>query len=409
MAPTDLILTAVRRAVLALPLLASTAALAEGNPWGIAGELDITHDSNVLRAPTGSSVSDTVYSAGIRGQYEQGIGRERLKVNALLEHNRFQNQRELDNLSHEVSVGLGFEPGNLVFGQLDLRSARSLANRSLDNGSVLAEGNLERQTQASLRLSKGVVTTWTLLGGLDAYQRRESEPAYSFSDLSYHSVDVGVRYQSTPDLSLTTLLRRTQGEYPNLGSGDSYSRSDLELRALWEPTGASQLDVRLVRGATAHSLATIRDGSQLSGAVSWAWRASGKTRLFVRAARDSDTGARDISTGSTDATTSYSDALVRTTVDMGLGWRATSKIALDATASRSQRSLSASLQSGANSSTGSDRTHTLQLSLTYQALRNLQLACQARRESRSIRGDVAGQSFSYSSTSYGCSVQAWLR
>lgn len=399
----------MRRAVLALPLLSATAALAEGNPWGIAGELDITHDSNVLRAPTGNSVSDTIYSAGIRAQYEQGIGRERLRVGALLEHNRFQNQPELDNLSHELTMGLSFEPGSLVFGQLDLRSTRSLANRSLDDGTVLAQGNLERQTQATLRLSKGVVTTWTLVGGFDAFQRRESEPAYAFRDLSYHSLDLGVRYQSTPELRLTALLRRSQGEYPNLESGDKYSRSDLELRGLWEPTGASQVDARLVWGSSDHSLATIRSGTQWSGAVSWTWQATGKTRLLARAARYSDTGARDISTGSTDPATSYNDAQIRTTVDLGVRWRATSKIVLDATASRSQRSLSASLQSGANSSTGSDRTHTLQLAVSYQALRNLQLGCQVGRDSRSTSGNVAAQSFPYSSTTFGCSVQAWLR
>ncbi|MBQ0959913.1 hypothetical protein KAK06_13250 [Ideonella sp. 4Y11] len=399
----------MRRAVLALPLLSATAALAEGNPWGIAGELDITHDSNVLRAPTGGAVSDTIFSAGLRGQLDQGIGRERLRVNALLEHNRFQNQRALDNLSHEVTVGLSFEPGNLVFGELNLRNARNLANRTLQDGRVLTQGNLERQTQTTLRLSKGVVSTWTLVGGFDAFQRRESEAAYALSDLSYHSLDLGVRYQSTPELRLTALLRRSQGEYPNLGSGDDYSRNDLELRALWEPTGASQVDTRLVWGNSDHSLSTIRSGTQWSGAVSWTWQATGKTRLLARAARYSDTGARDIGIGSTDIVKNYNDALIRTTVDVGARWRATGKILLEATASRSQRSLSASLQSGTASSTGSDRSHTLQLAVSYQALRNLQLACQAGRESRSISGNVAGRSFPYSSTTFGCSVQAWLR
>ncbi|MBQ0929191.1 hypothetical protein [Ideonella alba] len=399
----------MRRAVLALPLLSATAALAEGNPWGIAGELDITHDSNVLRAPTGSAVSDTIFSAGLRGQLDQGIGRERLRVNALLEHNRFQNQRELDNLSHEVTVGLSFEPGNLVFGELNLRNARNLANRTLDNGTVLAQGNLERQTQANLRLSKGVVTTWTLVGGLDAFQRRESDAAFRSQNLSRNSMDLGVRYQSTPELGLTALLRHTQGEYPNLGAGDDFSRNDVELRLTWEPSGASQLEARLVRGVESHSLATVSDGSQWSGSVQWAWQLSGKTRLFSRLARDSDTGARDSNSSSTDTITSYSDARVRTTLDLGVRWQATGKIAVDAAASRSQRSLSASLQGGTSNSAGSDRTQTLQLTATYQALRNLQFSCRAAREQRSTSGVVAGLSFPYSSTSYGCSVQAWLR
>ncbi|MBQ0943133.1 hypothetical protein KAK07_07275 [Ideonella sp. 4Y16] len=410
MAPTEFFVTAVRRAVLALPLLSATAALAEGNPWGIAGELDITHDSNVLRASAGNAVADTVYSAGIRGQLDQGIGRERLRVNALLEHNRFQNQKALDNLSHEVTVGLSFEPGNLVFGDLGLRTARSLVNRTLGNGTVLADGNLERQTQANLRLSKGLVTTWSVVGGLDAFQRRESLSAYRSQDLSRDSADVGVRYQSTPDLGITALLRHTQGEYPNLGAGDDFSRNDLELRVNWAPSGASQLELRLVRGVESHSLTTVRDGSQWSGSVQWAWQLSGKTRLFSRLARDSDTGARDLSTsGSTDTITSYNDALVRTTLDLGARWQATGKIAVDLAGSRSQRSLSASLQGGTGNSTGSDRTQALQLTATYQALRNLQLSCRAARESRSTSGVVAGQSFPYSSTSYGCSVQAWLR
>lgn len=410
MAPTEFFVTAVRRAVLALPLLSATAALAEGNPWGIAGELDITHDSNVLRAPSGAAVADTMYSVGLRGQYDQGIGRERLRVNALLEHNRFQNQHDLDNLSHELALGLSFEPGSLVFGELNLRTARSLANRSLDNGTVLAQGNLERQTQANLRLSKGVITTWTLVGGIDAFQRRESETAYRWQDLSRNSVDLGVRYQSTPNVGLTTLLRHTQGQYPNLGGGDDFSRNDLEMRLTWEPSGASQLELRLVRGVESHSSTTVRDGSQWSGSVQWAWQMTGKTRLFGRLARDSDTGARDLTSGgSTNTATSYNDARVRTTLDLGARWQATGKIAVDLAGSRSQRSLSASLQGGTSNSTGSDRTQALQLTATYQALRNLQLSCRAARESRSTSGVVAGQSFPYSSTSYGCSVQAWLR
>lgn len=382
--------------------------MAEGHPWGLAGELDITHDSNVLRAPPGSAVADTVVSTGIRGQFDQGIGRERLRVNALLEHNRFQNQRELDNLSHELTVGLSFEPGRLLFGDLNLRSSLNLANRSLIDGSILAKGNLERQTQANLRLSKGVVTAWSLVGGVDAYQRRESADAYAFRNLQTRSVDFGARYQHSPDLRLTSLIRYTQGEYPQWRTGDLFSRNDVELRGLWAPSGGSQIDARLVRGQVAHSLAIVRDGVQWSGSVSWSWQVSGKTNVFARLVRDSDTGVREAGT-SAGTSGSVNEALVRTTLDFGVHWQASSKLAWDAGASRSQRSLSAGLQNSNANSVGSDRTHTFQLTATYQAMRNLQLSCQAARDSRNINGVVAGVSFPYSSTSYGCSVQAWLR
>lgn len=393
--------------VAAAALAASPMAHAEGNPWGLGATLGVARDTNVLRTPDAQAQSDTIATLGVQGRLDQPLGRHRLQLNASVERNRYSDRTDLDYTGYNVNGQLDFEPGDRLFGTLSLNSTQVAFNYDPSIGSSPKAQNLERNHQIAVRLRQGVVTRWTVEGGAEVQRRDESDTVFAYRELERQAVDLGVRYQHTPDLGVGSLVRYAWGAYPQLGaSGDPFHRTDLEAFANWQASGASQLDMRLTATSDHHKLASVRSGTQWSGAVRWRWQPTGKLSFSTRLARESDTGSRD--QAFLGNALQFSDARQRTSLDVSGVWLASAKIRLEARLAAARRSLGASLQA-LGSQSGSDTTQQARLSLVYQPTRNLEAGCSVSHDHRSVSGDTQGLSYAYSGTVFSCHAQAWLR
>jgi len=396
-----LALTALAAAMLTPP------AQADGNPWGLGASLSVAHDSNVLRTPDAQAQGDTIATVGIQGQLDENFGRHRLQLNASVARNRYSNRSDLDYGAYNISGQLDLEPGDRLFGKLSLNSSQVAFNYDPSNGSTRTAQNLERNHLVALRLRQGVVTRWTLEGGVELQRRDESDAVFDYRQLQRQALDLGARYQHTPDLSVGGLVRHATGSYPNQGaSGDDFRRTDLEAYASWQFSGASLLDLRLTASDESHDLASVRSSTRWTGAARWRWQPTGKLSFSTRLARDSDTGSRD-QTLLGNALQS-NDARQRTNLDLSGVWQASGKLRLEAQWSVSRRNLDASLQA-LGSQSGSDISRQARLALVYQATRNLEAGCNVTHDSRSVSGNTQGLSYAYDATVFACYAQAWLR
>lgn len=380
---------------------------AQVSPVAIGAALQVMRDSNVLRTASDQAVSDTITALGVRATVDQPIGREKLHLLAAFDSNRFDSMSSLNNNSYSVLANLDWAAIANLSGAVGGETSNQLNRYDQALSGRFAGLNMERNARLYARARVGMVTKWTLESGVEATQRQDSADLLKYRNQRRQSVDAGVRFQPSPELSAKMLVRYATGQYPNLGTGDDYHRSDLESSASWQATGASLLDGRLTWSRERHSLLTSRSSNQWSGTLGWGWQASGKLQTAVRLTRDSDSGGNAV--GSGELSSQYADATVRTTLATSATWDATSKIQLKLGLNYSVRDLDSALLNLGTERFATDHVRSLSVAATYKAMRELDLGCNLSSERRTVTGDAAGLTFPLEATVLGCFGQLWWR
>lgn len=392
------------RTAAALTLL-STAGLAaaQSSPYTFSLSQTITHDSNVLRAPAASAKSDTLSTTGLSAVVSERIGRQRLRGNLGVQVVRFGDTQALNHVVPSAGLTWNWETVERLQGDIGFNHTQQLYREGTSSAAAAQGKNVERTTDAFARVRLGVVTEWTLEGGLAAARRDYTLAAYAAQALRRQSVDVGVRYQPQPDLSLRALVRQNSGKYPNYSAtlgADEFDRTDLEGQVNLRLSGATVVDARLARSRETHSQAALRSSSLWSGGVGAQWQPTGKLGLTARLTRDTDAGNQEFLSGA-----AASDSRLSTRVELGARWAATDKIGVGLGWQDTRRDLQNSISS--TQLVADDESRTLSVNASYQLMRTLGLGCAFTDQRREVSGSTL-LSYPYTARTLSCSAQLTL-
>lgn len=384
----------------ALALLSSLGlAHAESDPYALTVSQSLSRDSNVLRVRDSAASADTISTTGLGLSVDQPIGRQRLRASLGAQALRYSNNSQLNYVSPNASLNWDWATADRWQGEVGATHAQKL-NSDNTNSVLAAQGkNIERTSTAFARARVGVVTLWTLDGGVTGYDRRFSSAAFANQEQRRLATDLGVRYQPQPDLSVRGLVRHTSGSYPRFSTAlgaDNFNRNDIETVVALRLSGATAVDLRLTRSQESHSQLLLRSSHTWSGAMGVQWQPTGKLDFRAGLVRDNDTGSQDLTNG-----TGSTDARLSTRLDLSAQWRATDKIQLTTRFQQTQRDLQAAAATLGLDVQGQDELQQVSLEAAYQAMRALALGCNFSYEKRTVTGNQA-LSYPYSDHVVGC-------
>ena len=415
----------LRAVALAGAITAAGLALAETSPYYVGVSQTFGHESNLLRlndavtVPSGYSRADTVSSTALLAGIDQPIGRQRLRGDLALRHNRYSDNDRFNNESYSAKLALDWATVNRLSGTLSGTATRTLSSFNLQEVGFLNAKNFEDTQAVDASVQMGVVTQYSLLasaGHRDVSNslQRDSVQARNFSQ---DTGSLGLRWQPSGALILGVGLRSTKGHYPKFGRNpldnsflsDSYTRNDIDLTAYYEPSGLSSLSARLSSGKTDYERANQRNFSGVTGSLNWGWQATSKLRLNTTLSRDTGQESYAVSTlTNTPATADYSR--VNTNLRVAADWALTSKVALTSSVTTSQRDLVSSLPSlqGQNITTsGSERYTSFAVGARWAPTRSSLVGCSANTDR--ITGSGSHAATRIKGTGFSCYGQLTLQ
>ena len=403
-------------ALIAFAGLGGGTALAQSSPYYLGVSQALSYESNLYRVgggqvlPANLSKSDSISGSSLVAGVDQTISRQRVYGSANLRANRYANNKSLDNQSYGLNLALDWATINNLSGTLSTSADQSLAQFNNRNaaGTVETKKNEVRSTALDASVRLGVVTRYTLEATLGHHERSYSAVEYASREYRQDSASLGFRFRPSSALTLGAALRGTQADYlrfrllaPGVYQSDRLLRQDIDLTALWQPTGASRINLRLSPTRTRYDRDISSDFSGLTGSLAWAWQPSGKLKLNTTASRDTGQSSDAVNLGIFgNGVTDYS----RTTDALALraNYELSAKVGLNAGAVLAHRALRNSFSlpgNPTNSISGSDNTQTLSLGARWQPTRAIQVGCDASAENRSSSNSQLSVSLSGNSLS----------
>jgi hypothetical protein len=413
----------VHRAVTSLLLACSLATLgatvhAEGHAYTFGARQSFTHDSNVAR--TISPQSDTISSTGLFAIVDQPLGRERLTGQLSMARNHYNRFERLNNTSVNGFALLDWSTVGRLSGDIRVNHNQGLYS-DFSGGASGGRRSTVKTTDGIANMRVGVVTRWTLEGGLSISRTRFDNEELSNSDINYRTVSAGVRYTPSDLMSLGIGGRQTEGEYPHVPtvSGASarsdFDRKDLDLTGSWHPTGRSNFSGRISRSDLHFKSAGTRSNTLTTGELGYQWNPGGRLKLDAHFKRDSTAGlyglqAGDIASG-LPITVETAETRISNIYTGTAHYEITGKIRLQFDVTRIDRKLDNSILTSMASAvqTGSDRTNVERLAATYEVTRSGQLYCSVGRTSRSVKDSSARLTYPYTANQVSCGGQFALQ
>lgn len=373
---------------LAAGLLAHGAAIGQATdrPWYVGLTQNFTYDSNVLDASTGE-LDDTISTTSLRGGLNQRLGRQRLRADVELNHQRYKDLTERNNNGYHVGATLDWETIERLSGSLALRSQRQQTSFSVAGITPVSLSNIERSDDLSFLARLGVVTMLGLELGL-GYRRVDfSAPEYASREYKQGDASFGVVYRPSGILSLSAGVSGADTRYlaPTTGQTerDRAERRDVYVAANWVPTGASTVDARLSFGKTEYELATTSDFEGVTGALTWNWRPGGRLSLATTLSRESGQESGFLPSPDGSTTTNATDfAQVTNRARLAGRYELTGKTELTGGLGYARRSFT----DPGTGAAGRDNTTTVAVGVRWAATRTLSLGCDASRDMRRASG-----------------------
>jgi hypothetical protein len=384
-------------------------------PYYVGVSQTVTADTNIFRLDKAGPVKrDLISSTALEAGLDQPLGRGRFVADIRLNTNRYKNNDQLNYSGGEGNLRLDWESINRVSGDIVLYRRQSLYNPP--NGSISNERDVVSDMGTNIRARLGLVTVWSLDGGVAYNQTRHSNSQQTAQELNQTSGNVGVSFRPNDLWSVRLGLRETSAKYPqailvanNNYLSDNIKRHDIDLSGNWNPSGASKLDARVSVTRENHSQQGYRNGNLLTGLVGHNWLITGKTSLRTELARDTSVGAGDRNLGLLGQPNG--NATVRNSISFNGKWEATAKVSVDGGYSYGRRKLEnvalTNNNTGVLSKTVSaqDTTNTLSIGATYRPNNTVQLGCKLTNEKRGVSGDTNAGTSRYSVDTGMCQLQ----
>lgn len=364
-------------AAAALTCVASAGLAQEPNPYYIGASQGLTRDSNVFRVP-GDAIpgpsSDTISATSLLAGLDQPIGRQRLFADAAVRAVRYSENKLLDHTGGSLLAGLDWAAIDVLQGRISYSYDRALARYGTDLG--FTDPNvrvLQTAEELVLRGQYGLVALMSIEAGFT--RRKLDYSIQSTNTFDQDTISAGVRFRPSGALTLGLGLRRTDGTYPFAVAGavtgpDDFDRDDIDLLAVWQPTGASSLTARLSRTREDHQGVATRNVRSNTGLLSWNYKPTGKlglTTLYVR-----DTGAETTFVASPAGGTTAVNSPLATTLQAELEYLATGKLKGLLVARQVKRDLGGI----------DDKLTELRLGVDWAPLRSVNVGCSISREDR---------------------------
>jgi hypothetical protein len=379
-------------------------------PFYVGGSLGITHVSNIFHESSASN-NDNVVSIGLLGGVDKRLGRQHLRLEGSVQDNRYNDNRDLNNLSYTVRTALDWQTVGDLSGTLSAKSDRSLADFNVGNGvTQIFKKNTERNDEYQAIARLGVGSRYTVEGGW-LYRRREFS-AEEYDRFAFHQNTGSLGFYATPggNLRLGLVARHSNGQNPRYPNGlftidpvtqlpkaltvrNDYTRNDLDFTMRWNTGGHSTLNTRISRSKSSNSFQGLSNVNGTTGAVGWSWQTTAKLQLNLQYSRD---------TGQESVVRAPDVNRIYTTWQLGGNYALTGKVSLSATAAdkRTRRST----ESAIALANAFEASKTYNLGLRWAYSRGLSLGCQYDHASR----DSSVPLYVYSANSYGCTGQAVL-
>jgi hypothetical protein len=371
----------LRPVVAAAALAAMAAAHAQSSPpWYVGAQQAFTHDSNIYRTNTGE-ISDTISSTSLLGGVNLPFGRQTFIADALVRHDKFSDESQLDNTGYRVGARLDWATIERLSGSVDLSSRQDLARNDLLSATGDNARTLQRVDNASFTGRIGATSVLAIQGRL-GHQRVDYDTDsalinYDALDYKQNFASLGLVYRPSGLLTLGIAGRVTKGKYHNAVPQDEYDRKDLDLTATWVPTGISRVTARLSATDEQHDVQTQRDLSGVTGAVQWDWRPTGKLRFLSDLSRDTGSQvafAQAVLPTGEILTATAPDSRVVTTASVRAFYELTAKIALDAEVRHTNRNYEV---------IPDDRTNLFSIGARWDPTRSIAVGCSLAKQTRS--------------------------
>lgn len=366
------------------------AAHAESSPYYIGASTSVGYDSNVFRLP--DAVGDTTYNYGLVGGIDQTIGRQRVYASGAVRETRFVDLKQLNHTNYNALAGVDWQTLYSLSGTLSYSTAQNLYNYGGTSTIQSKAKNLETRDEVIVKGNWGATSLMSLETSYNHRKLSYTDPAYRGNELSQDGWSLGLNYKPSALLKLGTAVRYTQGKYQLSRDFDRY---DVDLTGTWVPTGLSTVTARLSYGKRKSRNGTSAlDFKATTGQLTWAYQPTGKLRVTSSFTRDS--GAESGFLNGTGGDTSR----LTNSANINAQYNLTAKIQLNAGVAVSNRSL----KTGALD--GNDTYRTASVGVSYAILRNANLGCNFRRDTRSASGQG---SYDFRNSSVSCSAQILLQ
>jgi hypothetical protein len=397
----------LRRARLALACLACAAQAAfaqEPNPYYIGASQTLARESNLFRtaeSATPGPSRDTVSSTSLLAGLDQPIGRQRLFADLALRAVRHDENSQLDHTGGNLLAGLDWSAADAFEGRISYALDRALVRYGADLGFDAGSGRvLQTAKELIVRGQYGLVALLSVEAG---FARRELDFSIeSGNAFEQDTVSAALKYRPSGALTLGVGGRRTEGSFPFAGAAgsavrnDDFERQDIDLLAVWVPTGASSLTARVSRTNEDHEGLAVRNVRGTTGLVAWNFKPTGKIELVTTFVRD--TGAETtFSTTRAPGGAAVSSPLA-TTWQIEADYLATAKIKVQLLG----RYLRRDLVDATSGDRGDDSLTETRLGVVWTPLRSVTVGCSVGREERNTGSAL---SFGYSATTTRCLAQ----
>lgn len=396
-----------------LALAAAAPARADIAPWTLEARQAISHDNNLYRLsesaglPAGLSRGDTVSATRLSAGLDQTVSRQRLQAEAALDLRRYADNTPLNHQGHAWAIAWQGSTTERLSGEAWAGGARQLRpfDTRVVDGRALRSLEASKAAGAALRL--GGEGPLALEGGWSGRHVDVANAATPVQTLRSDTLQAGLRWRPEGTGTLGLGWRHTEGRYPDLG--DEWTSNALDLTARWQPSGASQLWLRLSPIHARHARAGWRDLSGLSGAAQWRWEPTGRLRLTTRLLREAGADAgleRWGEEGRIATPGAVDDARWLTRASISLAHEIGARTRAEVAWVHTRRALVALSSTAALPSESSDRTNQVTLGLRWTPLRSVTLGCDAAVERRSARGSLSSP---YGAQVFGCFGSLSLR
>lgn len=379
-------LMALAGALCALP------AAAENFPLSLGISQQVQRDSNLLRRDTNVE-SDTISSTGLQVGLDKSYGRQRYTADLVGRINRYSNFDVYNNNSYDLNGGFYTEIGRDVALGLNGNSTEELARFEDAGRSGLTTKNTRNVRQGNARLTYGLHGPLSIDLNWNGFRQDYDVNNGYFEDVKSRTVGAGLNWSPRQLLTFGVGVSQTNSDVDTGALTYEKQRRSVDLTTRWEVTGVSSLFGRISLGREERDFGPTRSDEEdnWSALVTWNYRPRGRLVFDTTLSRSTgSTGQFYESLGQSGAftTTSLNDATTSTSLGLKIGWEATARIRLEASADYTLYDRSrdiaqaAGISSSSSSTSTSNRYTAFGLSATYSPFRWLQLSCGAQRLKR---------------------------
>lgn len=355
----------------------------------------VKRDNNLFRLSDGADPrivlgstekSDTVSHLGIGLKADVPVSRQRLQLDAQVEHHDFDRFGFLDHEPYRLKAAWKWAAGPQWSGDIGYSRRRFLASLAELQAPIK---DLITENRAFASAGYRLTPRWRIRGALDWYEWDHSHSTRTILDNRTASATAGLDYMTPAGNSVGGQVKYSEGEFSNrqfvAGSFVDNRFDEVETSAVvhWAVTGKSTLDGRLGYTSRRHDQVPQRDFDGVTGRVSYDWFVASKTLLNFQAWRE----IRSIE----DVSASY---VLSRGWSVGPGWAPTVKLVFQARYVREDRDFRGDpgfVLTG--SAPREDTFRGLRFTAGYELRRNIELAVGFETGDRN--SNVAGRDYDY--------------